>query len=80
MEMDRPRGPGSTPESFIGPGQEFSFKIPEIHEKEFQKELRVIIRHPWCIGIPVPLKMMSREMQDMWKGYEIFAVPTGLMK
>ena len=45
-----------------GEGAYLSFKIPPELLKEFAAEARVVVRHPWIIGIPVPEKLLKNEM------------------
>lgn len=40
------------PENPGGMGEDFSFVIPAKILREFQGDLRVVIRHPWTVGIP----------------------------
>lgn len=46
----------------LGKGGEISFRIPEELIKEFGKELRVVIRHPWIVGIPIPERLLKSEV------------------
>jgi hypothetical protein len=39
-------------------------EIPVTLFREFEKEARVIIRHPWCIGIPVPELLLDKFARD----------------
>ena len=45
--------------------REVSFQIPEPLVKEFAKELRIVIRHPWIIGIPIPERLRPDVLKDL---------------
>ncbi len=56
------------------PLREISFRIPKELIEEFGEEARVVIRHPWVIGIPIP----ERIKPDVLKGirdFEVIATP-----
>lgn len=55
-------------------GEEISFKIPEILIREFGKELRIVIRPPRIICIPV-LDLMKQGFLKELKGFEIMIIP-----
>lgn len=42
------------------PEKPLRFDIPIDLISEFEVDARIIIRHPWVIGIPVPLLMLDR--------------------
>ncbi len=55
---------------------EFVIRIPPDLVKEFKDELRIVIRHPWIIGIPIPERLLSKELRDIvGKGMTILAAP-----
>jgi len=39
-----------------------AFQIPPALAKEFGRDLRIVVRHPWVVGIPIPERLLSREM------------------
>ena len=52
------------------------FRIPEEFIREFGKELRIVIRHPWVIGIPVPERLLKPEMlKALGKDFEVIVAP-----
>jgi hypothetical protein len=57
------------------------FEIPVKLLQEFQKEPRIVIRHPWVIGIPVPEAFLKKFVQnpkayqDLMKKFDIMLVP-----
>ena len=60
--------------SLVGKGDEISIQIPEVLAKEFSKELRVVIRHPWVVGIPVPERLRPDILKEL-KDYDILIIP-----
>jgi hypothetical protein len=39
-------------------------KIPVELIREFEKEVRIVVRHPWIIGIPLPERLLKPEILD----------------
>jgi hypothetical protein len=67
MQMKRTEPPGKP---------EISFRIPEELVKEFGKDLRVVIRHPWIIGIPVPERLLKAEVfKDLLRNFDVVLTP-----
>ena len=51
-------------------------KIPEKLAQEFMRDLRVVVRHPWVVGIPVPDRLVKPELLKLiGRDMEIFIVP-----
>lgn len=51
-------------------------KIPVALAQEFKEDLRIVIRHPWIIGIPVPERLLDRELvKKLGKELEIIIAP-----
>lgn len=50
-------------------------EIPARLLREFERDVRVVIRHPWLIGIPVPERLLKREILKKFKGFEVMLVP-----
>ncbi len=50
------------------PFREISFQIPKEFIEEFREEARVVVRHPWVVGIPIP----ERLKPDVLKGIKDF--------
>lgn len=47
-------------------------RIPESLAKEFGKDLRIVVRHPWVTGIPVPERFLTKELRAaMGKDFEL---------
>jgi hypothetical protein len=62
-------------------GVDIPLKIPPEFVKEFKKELRIVIRHPWIIGIPVPERLLSHEAFDkLRENFDVFLTPGGSMR
>jgi len=58
---------------------EISFRIPEELVKEFSKDLRVVIRHPWVVGIPVPERLLKIEaLKEIIKDFDVIITPRQL--
>ena len=55
------------------------FPIPVDLLRHFEKRPRIVIRHPWVIGIPVPELLLNPELleQVQASGYEVMLVPKG---
>ena len=60
--------------SLVGKDEEISFQIPEVLIKEFAKELRVVIRHPWIVGIPVPERLRPEVIKGL-KDFDVMITP-----
>jgi hypothetical protein len=58
-----------------------TFRIPADLIREFEKEIRVVFRHPWIQGIPVPLVVLGKIAKDpamykrITKDFDIMMVP-----
>ena len=59
------------------PLDNLQFRIPTDLLQEFRTEPRIVIRHPWVIGIPVPEILLREELfQKIYDaGYEVMLVP-----
>lgn len=68
------------PKKLTRPELDVSFTIPPHLIKEFREELRIVIRHPWIVGYPIPHRFLSDRLKEIYKGHEIFAVPPEIMK
>ncbi len=67
--------------SLVGKGEEISFRIPEELVKEFGKELRVVIRHPWTIGIPVPERLLKPDvLKGLLKDFDVIMTPKQIQR
>ncbi len=57
-------------------GGEITIRIPEDLSREFGKELRVVIRHPWLVGIPIPERLLKPEvLKALSKEFDVVAAP-----
>lgn len=57
--------------------REISFRIPLELVKEFGDETRIVIRHPWLIGIPIPERLRPEILKGI-KDFEAIIVPRQL--
>jgi hypothetical protein len=53
------------------------FAIPVDLLREFEKTPRIVIRHPWIIGIPVPEILIKHDLLEKVEaaGYEVMLIP-----
>jgi hypothetical protein len=55
---------------------DISIRIPVDLLKQFEEEVRIVIRHPWVIGIPVPEVLLKPELLKTLKEHmDIMLVP-----
>ena len=63
------------------PEKPISVEIPLKFLAEFEKEARVVIRHPFVVGIPIPMKILEKIQKDpglykdLTKDFDIMIVP-----
>lgn len=63
------------------PREVVSFTIPADLLKEFKQDVRVVIRHPWVIGIPAPdFLLKDPEMMARLKHFDVMLVPKEIMQ
>jgi hypothetical protein len=56
-----------------------AIKIPVDLLKEFKRDVRVVIRWPWLIGIPIPEILLKPEILQQFKEeYDIMLVPKNM--
>jgi len=56
-----------------------AIKIPVDLLKEFKRDVRVVVRWPWLIGIPIPEVLLKPEIiQQFREEYDIMLVPKNL--
>ena len=56
--------------------EEVSFKIPAELVKQFRDEVRVVVRFPWIVGIPIPIFLLEKlEISAALEGFEAMIVP-----
>jgi hypothetical protein len=61
-------------------GEPIVIDIPEAMAKEFAADLRVVVRWPWVIGIPVPERLLKGELLKSMKDFEVIATPRDMMR
>jgi len=57
------------------PEMPVSLEIPDNILREFKKDARVVIRHPWVIGIPIPYRLLKPEILRKYRDFEVMLVP-----
>ena len=57
------------------PELSFSVDIPPDLLKEFKADLRVVVRHPWIVGIPVPHRLITGQLREIVGKGQLFIVP-----
>lgn len=56
-----------------------AIKIPVDLLKEFKRDVRVVVRWPWLIGIPIPEVLLKPEILQQFKEeYDIMLVPKNM--
>lgn len=56
-----------------------AIKIPVDLLKEFKRDIRVVVRWPWLIGIPIPEVLLKPEILQQFKEeYDIMLVPKNM--
>lgn len=56
--------------------ENIAFHIPEELFREFGKDLRVVVRHPWLVGIPIPERLLKPELlKSLTKEFDIVITP-----
>jgi hypothetical protein len=59
--------------------KDVAIKIPADLIKEFKRDIRVVVRWPWLIGIPIPEALLKPEiLQQFREEYDIMLVPKNL--
>jgi len=55
---------------------ELSIRIPVELLREFDQEIRIVVRHPWVIGIPVPEALLKPELlKKLRNDFDVMLVP-----
>lgn len=57
------------------PDMPVSIEIPVDLLQEFKMDARIIIRHPWVVGIPVPDRLFEAGALKKYKDFELMLVP-----
>jgi len=59
--------------------KDMAIKIPIEMLKEFKKDIRVVIRWPWLIGIPIPEALLKPEiLRQFREEYDVMFVPKNI--
>jgi hypothetical protein len=60
----------------------FDFKVPADFVRDFKLDPRIVVRHPWIIGIPAPELLVKPEILAKIKeaGLELMLVPKATLK
>ncbi len=53
---------------------EISFRIPKELIEEFGDEARVVIRHPWVVGIPIPERLKPEILKGV-RDFDVIVTP-----
>ena len=55
---------------------ELSIRIPVELLREFDQEIRIVVKHPWVIGIPVPEALLKPELlKKLRNDFDVMLVP-----
>ncbi len=63
------------------PERPASIEIPVRFLREFEKDARIVIRHPYIVGIPVPMFLLKKLQKDpaafrrLTDEFEIMLIP-----
>jgi hypothetical protein len=59
------------------PSENLQFRVPIELLREFKAEPRIVIRHPWVIGIPAPELSLREDILNKIhdSGFEVMLVP-----
>ena len=59
--------------------RDMAIKIPVELLKEFKKDIRVVVRWPWLIGIPIPEALLKPEiLQQFREEFDVMLVPKNI--
>ena len=51
-----------------------SFRIPPELFREFKNDVRIVVKYPWLIGMPVPFALRPDALKNL-PGFDVFIVP-----
>lgn len=59
------------------PSETLEFRVPTELLREFKDEPRIVIRHPWVVGIPAPEILLNEDILKKinYSGFEVMLVP-----
>ncbi|PVX25350.1 MAG: hypothetical protein CW716_08205 [Candidatus Bathyarchaeum sp.] len=59
--------------------RDVAIKIPADLLKEFKRDIRVVVRWPWLIGIPIPEVLLKPEILQQFRDeYDVMLVPKNM--
>jgi len=59
--------------------KDIAIKIPVDLLKEFKSDIRVVVRWPWLIGIPIPEALLRPEIIKQFREeYDVMLVPKNM--
>ena len=59
--------------------KDIAIKIPVDLLKEFKSDVRVVVRWPWLIGIPIPEALLRPEIIKQFREeYDVMLVPKNM--
>jgi len=58
-----------------------AIKIPVDLLKEFKRDVRIVVRWPWLIGIPIPEALLKPEIINQFREeYDVMLVPKNMQQ
>lgn len=61
--------------------KDIAIKIPADLLKEFKRDIRVVVKWPWLIGIPIPEVLLKPEiLQQFNEEFDIMLVPKNMQQ
>ena len=59
--------------------KDIAIKIPADLLKEFKRDVRVVVKWPWLIGIPIPEALLKPEiLQQFREEFDIMLIPRNM--
>jgi hypothetical protein len=61
--------------------KDVAIKIPADLLKEFKRDIRVVVKWPWLIGIPIPEVLLKPEILQQFKEeFDVMLVPKNMQQ
>jgi len=61
--------------------KDVAIKIPADLLKEFKRDIRVVVKWPWLIGIPIPEVLLKPEiLQQFREEFDVMLVPKNMQQ
>ena len=61
--------------------RDVAIKIPADLLKEFKRDIRVVVKWPWLIGIPIPEVLLKPEILQQFRDeYDVMLVPKNMQQ